>query len=107
MTVSFFKPTKRKVFVWTLLSLFFLLYIPMIQCRENVDVAKATCTEMSMCKTDYYSSIIGMMINYRTRLCPADTAHPAILWLFTGFIIAAAYAITCAIDHYYEKYRNK
>ena len=112
---AFFKPTKRKALVFLIIFCFSYFYVPAIRCMEDQDVSKKVCSAYNhseeYCKTDLYFSLSTIGLSYNPEdqgfFCPAKSISMLSMISLTIIFLAAAYIITCILDYYYAKFRDK
>lgn len=108
---NFFKVTKRKIIVFIILFYFLFFYLPVIKCIPDHDVKEDFCETYGLCKVDVYSSASTMLSEYDSEtnsfLCPATRINILMMLLLTLAFIIGTYLITCVLDFYYAKFRDK
>ncbi|MBW2990793.1 hypothetical protein KY348_03745 [Candidatus Woesearchaeota archaeon] len=108
---SFFKFSKRKLLIFIILFYVLFFYLPVIKCIPDHDVKEKFCEKYGLCKVDIYSSISTVISGYdaetNTFLCPATRITSVKMILLILIFMLGTYIITCILDYYYARFRDK
>jgi hypothetical protein len=98
-----FKPTKRKMIAWSIVSIFLLFYVPTVRCIDGIKTGASTCNDLGLCDTDYYYSVGNLLLG---QPCTSISVNIPMLLLLTALLLSVTYVIICVADSYYSRYRD-
>ncbi len=102
-----FKTTKRKLVITAGIFLVIVIFLPVFNCLEQVEVREKFCKEYDLCTVDKYFPLSLVIGGYDDGFyCPSQKLSTSrvvgVLLLF--FLIT--YPVVCVGDYLYTKYRD-
>ncbi|OGJ21231.1 hypothetical protein A3K73_02325 [Candidatus Pacearchaeota archaeon RBG_13_36_9] len=106
---NFLKISKRKIVIFLIVFFLISIYLPTIKCFEEYSVSPGFCKLYGLCEVERYYSLWSATINYNKLIgmCDAFNYPLSYVLLLDLVSIVSAYLISCVIESFYKKYRDK
>jgi hypothetical protein len=103
-----FSPGKGTIVVFLIIAFFLIFFLPVVNCKESHKASKKICTLYSICYTDFYYPVAGLLLMWGTweSTCPDGNVGPLLVVTYLALLIILSALIAYLLNYYYRKYRD-